>query len=376
MSGMKPDRPSELAQTLLQVIALSALIGASFWIFRPFLPAMLWAVTGAIATWPLLLSLQSWLGGKRSLAVTAMSAILLVTLVAPFYLAIATITDNIEQIKNWSKSLANLSFPQPPSWVATIPVVGSNLSSRWKQLSVAGPEGISAHLTPLIHWVGIWFLGQVGNLGLLLVQLLLTIIIIAILYANGEAAARGVQTFAKRLAGPYGESATLLAAQAIRGVAMGIVVTAVVQTVLVAIGLAVAGVPFAALLTAATFVLAIAQIGPVPLLIGVVVWMYWKTGVVWGTAFLVWAIFCGTIDNFLRPLLIRRSTDIPLPLIVAGVIGGLIAFGVIGLFIGPVVLAVAHALLVSWMSEGETAATLADEELVAEEHLLSARAPD
>jgi predicted PurR-regulated permease PerM len=91
----------------------------------------------------------------------------------------------------------------------------------------------------------------------------------------------------------------------------------------------------------------------VPLLIGAVIWVYSKSGAVWGTGFLLWATFCGTFDNFLRPFLIKRSIDIPLPLIVAGVIGGLIAFGVIGLFIGPVVLAVAHTLLIDWMSENE-----------------------
>jgi predicted PurR-regulated permease PerM len=201
------------------------------------------------------------------------------------------------------------------------------------------------------------FLSEVGSLGLLLLQLLLTVIIIAILYANAETAAGGARLFARRLAGGRGEQAAVLAAQAIRGVALGIVVTAVVQTILVGLGFALVGVPFATLLTAVTFILAILQIGPVPLLIGVVVWVYWKSGPVWGTGFLMWAVLCGAIDNFLRPLLIKRSTDIPLPLIVAGVIGGLIAFGVIGLFIGPVVLAVSHALLIAWMSESEAEPT-------------------
>jgi predicted PurR-regulated permease PerM len=227
------------------------------------------------------------------------------------------------------------------------------LSTRWTQLAAAGPEEIAARMSPIAHTLGLWFLSQVGNLGLLLVQFVLTVIIIAMLYANAETAAGSARVFARRLAGERGEQAAILAAQAVRGVALGIVVTAVVQTILVGTGLALVGVPFAALLTAATFVLAIAQIGPVPLLIGVVVWVYLKCGAIWGTSFLLWAIFCGLIDNFLRPLLIKRSTDIPLPLIVAGVIGGLIGFGVIGLFIGPVVLAVSHALLTAWMYDSD-----------------------
>ena len=350
---MRPDGPPELTRMTLQVVALSALITASFWIIRPFLAAILWAATGAIATWPLLLRVQSWLGGKRSLAVALMTTMLLLILVAPFYLAIATIIGNIEEIANWSKSIATLTLPPPPAWVNEIPVVGANLAGYWQQLAAAGPAEISAHLSPIAHAVGPWLLGQVGNLGLLLVQFVLTVIIISVLYANAETAGRGAESFARRLAGPEGEKATLLAVQAVRGVALGIVVTAILQSILVGIGLALAGVPFAALLTAVTLILALVQIGPLPLLIGAVIWVYLKSGAVWGTGFLLWAIFCGILDNFLRPFLIKRSADIPLPLIVAGVIGGLIAFGVIGLFIGPVVLAVAHTLLIDWMSENE-----------------------
>jgi predicted PurR-regulated permease PerM len=350
---MEPDRPPDLTRMTLQVVALSVLIAASFWIIRPFLAAILWATTGVIATWPLLLHLQSWLGGKRSFAVALMSTMLLLILVAPFYLAIATIINNIEVIANWSKSIATLTLPPPPAWVHTLPVVGANLAAYWKQLAAAGPGQISAYLSPIAHAVGLWFLGQVGNLGLLLVQFVLTLIIISILYANAETAGRGAESFARRLAGPEGAKATLLAVQAVRGIALGIVVTAILQSILVGIGLALAGVPFAALLTAVTLILALAQIGPVPLLIGAVIWVYSKSGAVWGTGFLLWAIFCVTFDSFLRPFLIKRSADIPLPIIVAGVIGGLIAFGVIGLFIGPVVLAVAHTLLIDWMSENE-----------------------
>jgi predicted PurR-regulated permease PerM len=356
-SANTPDRPSELTRTTLQVLALSTLIVASFWIVRPFLAAILWAVTGSIATWPLLLRVQSWFGGRRSLAVALMSLILLLTLLAPFYFAIVTIADHIDQLARWSKSIAQLTVPAPPGWVRELPLIGANLAARWTQLSVAGPEQVAARLSPIVQALGVWFLSQVGNLGLLLLQFFLTVIILAILYANAETAAHGTRLFARRLAGVRGEQAALLAAQAIRGVALGIVVTAVVQTILVGIGLALVGVPFATLLTAMTFILAIVQIGPVPLLIGVVVWVYSKDGAFWGTGFLLWAIFCGLIDNFLRPVLIKRSIDIPLPLIVAGVIGGLIAFGVIGLFIGPVVLAVSHALLIAWMSETEAEPT-------------------
>jgi predicted PurR-regulated permease PerM len=349
---METRASSDLARTTLQLLFLGALIAASFWILRPFLVALAWATMIVIATWPLLLHAQAWLGGRRSLAVAVMTMVLLLILVVPLYFGIDAIVGNAERIAGWSKSLATLTIPQPPAWIEGLPVIGAKLTARWQQLAAAGPEEAAARLAPFVRTLVLWFVGQIGSLGLLVLQFLLTVIIAAILYTNGETAARGVGRFARRLAGPQGESAVHLAAQAIRGVALGVVVTAIVQSGLAGIGLAIVGVPFAAILTALMFILAVAQVGAGPVLIPAVIWVYVKSGVVWGTGFLVWAIFCMTFDNFLRPLLIKRGADLPLLLVFAGVIGGLIAFGVIGLFIGPVVLAVAYTLLVDWVSEG------------------------
>jgi len=152
--------------------------------------------------------------------------------------------------------------------------------------------------------------------------MLLTVIVAAILYSNGEAAARGVIRFGRRLAGDRGEEVVRLAGSAVRGVALGIVVTALAQTVLSGIGLAVAGIPFAALLTALIFVLCIAQVGPLVVLLGAVIWLYYNGHSGWATALLIWSIG-----------------------------GGLLAFGIIGLFVGPVVLAVTYRLLERWVAE-------------------------
>jgi predicted PurR-regulated permease PerM len=153
------------------------------------------------------------------------------------------------------------------------------------------------------------------------------------------------------LAGARGEHSVSLAGQALRGVALGVVVTALVQSVLGGIGLVVAGVPFAAVLTAAMFMLAIAQIGPILVLVPSVTWLYYQGSPGWGTFLLLWSLVVGTMDNFLRPVLIKRGADLPLLLIFAGVVGGLVAFGLIGIFVGPVVLAVAHTLLSAWVAE-------------------------
>jgi len=350
---MPTTRSPDLAQATLQLLALGLLIVTSLWIVRPFLVASTWATMIAVATWPLLLRTQAWLGGRRSLAVALMTGLLLLMLLVPLYFCVTIIVENVGRIADWSNSLATVTFPQPPAWVAAVPVVGTRLAERWQRFAATSPEELSARLGPFARAGLVWFVGQVGNLGLLLVQFLLTVVVAALLYSNGEAAARGADRFARRLAGPRGQNAVHLAARAVRAVMLGVVVTAIVQSVLVGIGLAIAGAPFVTLLVALVFVLSVAQLGPGLVLIPAVIWVYARSGAVWGTGFLVWAVFCATFDNILRPILIKRGADLPLLLIFAGVIGGLIAFGVIGLFIGPVVLAVAYTLLAEWVSENE-----------------------
>jgi predicted PurR-regulated permease PerM len=324
------------------------------WILRPFLVALTWATTIVVATWPLLIRAQAGLGGRRSLAVALMTVVLLLVLVVPLSLAVMTIVGHSDQIVDWSKSLATLGVPPPPAWLEAVPLVGARIAERWRHLAAGGPEAMATLLAPYAAGLALWFVSQVGNIGLLLLDSLLTVALAGILYASGETAAGGAHRFARRLAGAHGENAVQLAAQAVRAVALGVVLTAIVQSVLAGIGLAIAGIPFATFLTAVMFVLGIAQIGPILVLIPAVIWVYAHSGGAWGTGFLIWAIFCSTLDNFLRPVLIKRGANLPLLLIFAGVIGGLIAFGVIGLFIGPVVLAVAYTLLADWVSRADT----------------------
>jgi len=350
---METRAPSDLVRITLQLLFLGALIAASFWIVRPFVVALAWATMIVVATWPLLVHMQAWLGGRRSLAVAAMTIALLLILVVPLYFGIAAIVENTKRLVDWSQSLSTFTLPQLPAWVGSLPLVGPKIAARWQQLAAAHSEELSARLAPYGQKLLLWFVAQVGSIGLLLVQFLLTVIIAAILYSKGEIVVRGTDRFARRLAGAQGEDAVHLAAQAIRGVALGVVVTAITQTVLVWVGLAIVGVPFATILAVVAFILAIAQIGPAIVLIPVVVWVYSASGGGWGTGFLVWSVFCCAIDNVVRPLLIKRGADLPLLLIFSGVIGGLVAFGVIGLFIGPVVLAVVYTLLLDWVSAGD-----------------------
>ena len=214
-----------------------------------------------------------------------------------------------------------------------------------------------AKLAPHAGAMAKWATSKFGSIGLLFVQFVLTVIIAAVMYAGGETAAAAVKSFSRRLAGPRGESAVELAGQAIRGVALGVGVTALVQSALGGIGLAVAGIPFAGLLTALMFMLCIAQIGPGLVLLPAVIWVYWSGETGWGTFLLIWSIIVVTLDNFLRPMLIKLGADLPLLLIFAGVIGGLFAFGLVGIFVGPVMLAVSYKLLGEWISDEDKPGT-------------------
>jgi predicted PurR-regulated permease PerM len=324
------------------------LAGFSLWIIQPFLPAMLWATMITVATWPLLLAAQAKLRNRRSLAVAAMTAALLLIFVIPFTLAIGTIADNAGQIMAWGKALTAMSFPAaPPEWLTRLPFVGDFAVGHWP----SSEAGIARKIAPYISQTVAWFIREVGNFGMLTMQFLLTVIIAAILYAHGETAGNCVLRFGRRLAGDAGENAILLAAQAIRGVALGVVVTALVQSALAGLGLLIAGIPFAAILTAVIFMLAIAQLGPLPVLAPAVGWLYWTGDSTWASALLVWTLIVGGIDNILRPVLIKKGADLPLLLIFTGVVGGLIAFGLVGIFIGPVVLAVTYTLLTAWVTE-------------------------
>jgi len=342
----------ELARTLLGVIFLGALIVTSLWILRPFLAAAIWATMIVVSTWPVMLWLQGRLWRRRSLAVAAMTLLLLLVFVVPLMLAIGTIVANADEIVARLKSLATFRMPSPPDWLANLPVVGAKVAVAWEQAAAAGIEGLLARLTPYAGSVTSWFVSEAGDFGILFVQFLLTLVLAALMYASGEAAALMVGRFGRRLAGERGENAVRLAGQAIRGVALGVVVTAVVQSTLGGVALAIAGVPFAGLLTAAMLFLCIAQIGPSPVLVPAVIWLYWSGQTGWGTFLLVCALIVITMDNVLRPLLIKRGADLPLLLIFAGVIGGLLAFGLVGIFVGPVVLAVAYTLLEAWIDDG------------------------
>jgi len=344
----------ELTRTVLAVLLIGILISASFWVLRPFLLSVVWAAMIVVATWPLMLKVQARTR-RRSFAVVVMTGTMLLIFVVPLVLAVQALVGNMDTITGWMRALPTAKIPPPPDWVSGIPLVGEKINARWTDVAVAGTGELLQRLEPFMNDAAKWLAGAFGSVGIFAIEFLLTVVIAAIMYAQGEAARDAVIRFCRRLAGDRGEKVVILAGQSIRAVALGVVVTALVQTVLAGLGLAVAGVPFAGLLTAVILLCCIAQIGPTIVLAAAVAWLYWTDATGWATALLVWTVIVGMLDNILRPMLIRKGADLPLLLIFAGVIGGLVSFGIIGLFVGPVVLAVSYTLLKEWMAEQGTA---------------------
>jgi predicted PurR-regulated permease PerM len=353
---MTPEAPNDLPRIVLVVLIIGVLIVGSLWTLRPFLGSFIWATTIVVATWPLLLRVQRVTGGHRLVAAALMTGLMLVIFIVPFWLTIGVLLDAAAQGVELGRTFLTKGLGPPPRWVADVPWAGPRIAEEWQAFAAAGPQALVEASRPYARLAAAWVVSITGGVGLVIVHFLLTTIITAILYSRGELAAKGVLMFARRIGQERGEQAVRLAGQAVRGVALGVIVTALVQSVLAGLGLWISGVPRPGLLLALIFVLGVTQLGPLPVLVPATIWLYWSGSIAWGSALLVWTLLVSPLDNILRPILIRRGVDLPLLLIIAGVIGGLIAFGVVGLFVGPVILAVTYTLLQSWVRDDKAGA--------------------
>jgi predicted PurR-regulated permease PerM len=347
---------SDVTHTTLSVLFIALLTAGTFWILRPFVTSILWAGIISVAAWPLVLRLESALGRRRGLAVAIITTTFLLLVFVPVTLALGAIVNNARNISGQIRLIQSIALPAMPAWLEHVPIVGTRLTSEWREFAALGPEQRAAALAPYLQTSLRWFAAQAGGVGAMLLQFLLTTIIAAILLTNGETVRGGILSFASRLAGRQGAEVATLAARAVRSVVLGIVGTALIQTAIGGTGLLIAGVPGTALIAAVMLFLCLAQLGPVLVLAPVVIWLYWSANTGSATVLLVLTIIAGTIDNVIRPVLIRRGANLPLVLVFAGVIGGLIAFGMIGVFIGPVVLAVTYTLLKAWVGSAEAIA--------------------
>ena len=348
---MKPQPTPDLARILFVVAILCALTIGTLYVMRPFIPGLIWATTIVVATWPAMIGIERRCGNRRWLATLVMLVILLFVIVLPLYEAISTLALHGGEIMDVIRKLPDYALMPPPDWVHEIPVIGARIVGKWQEFSDAGPGGLLAQLEPYVSIVAHWLIAHAASVGVFVIHMVITIIITVILYSQGEQAADYVTRFAVRVTPAYGEQAVKLAGASVRAVALGIVVTAVLQSALGGIGLWVAGVPGAGVLTAVMLMFCLAQIGPTLPLLGGVIWLFVHDAHVAGILLAVWSVMVAMLDNLVRPVLIRRGVNLPMLLILSGVLGGLFAFGIVGLFIGPVILAVSSTLLSAWIRD-------------------------
>lgn len=350
MPSQPPPR-IDLARITLRVAFIAILIIGCFWVVYPFLLAAVWAAMLSIATWPLLLWLQTHLPGRRWTAVTVLTLCWIFLFIFPIAMAINSIIDKGPALTNLATSSAQWTAPAL-EWLNDIPAIGQKLYRLWNQMLADGGNTLFTRLQPYFGRSITWFISQISHVGIFVLHSMLMIVFTALFYFNGEPIGRAIRHFAYRLSEERGVSAVILATQSIRAVALGIVVTALLQSILGGIGLAIAGVNYIVLLTMLMFVSCVAQLGPMPVILSCVAYLYWGNDQVLASILLLtWGLVITSLDNMLRPFLIRRGANLPLILIFGGVIGGLLAFGMLGLFLGPVILAVSWTLASAWVLE-------------------------
>ncbi len=350
---MPSETSNDIPRIVLFVVVIGALVAGSVWTLLPFLNGLIWAMTIAIATWPMLLRVQRLVGGRRWLAVSIMTLLVVLVFIAPLALAISSLVDAARRSQTVIDDFIAHGLGPPPVWIGKVPVVGAQVADKWQAVAGGGPDALAQLVQPYAGAAATWALAVTGGLARPIVLVVLILILVVILYAQGETAASGVLAFAHRLGGETGQRTILLAGQAVRSVALGVVVTALIQAVLAGVGLWFCGIPHPGLLTALAFMLGVAQVGPSLVLVPAIGWLYWSGSTGWATALLIWSLPVATLDNVVRPLFIRRGVQLPLLLIIAGVIGGLISFGLVGLFVGPVILAATYTLAKDWVARGQ-----------------------
>jgi predicted PurR-regulated permease PerM len=348
---MKTTSTGDLARILLASFFIILLLVGSMWILVPFLPATIWATTIVVTTWPWLKGLQKKFRNRRGPAVAVMMVGLTFAVLIPLGLGFTTLISLFNEVSEWTREMPELKVPNAPEWLKDVPLFGETLSANWQRAAQTDAKEIIAYVQPYFKSAGGWIAHSLGTFGMFFVHLSLTVVIAGVLYYKGEKAVELLTAFARKLSPGYGEDVVVMAGQSIKAVALGIVVTAFAQSALAGVGLWVANIPLTGILAAAALLLTILQVGPfIPLLIGVA-WLYSQDQTTPAILLFVWTCIVGVSDNIMRPALISRGADLPFVLIFSGVIGGIFAFGVVGTFIGPVVLAVAYDLFKSWIGQ-------------------------
>jgi len=317
-------------------------------VLYPFVSALLWAVILCFVTWPTFLWGVRLLGGRRTLTATLMALLVAALLVAPLIAVGLSLADNVSHLTAVISRGLEQGPPAPPAWVADIPLVGRRLYQAWQTLTHDSAP-LTTALQRLVVPVSTWLVSQGVALGAGILYLILSVLLLFFLYRDGAALAARLQEVTRRIAGTRAQQLVDLAVSTVRGVVYGILGSLLAQGILAGVGFLVAGVPGAFLLGFLTLFLSVLPGGPALLWLPASIWLY-KQDATGGAIFLaLWGLLVvGTADNIIKPYLIGRGSDLPFILVLLGVLGGAFAFGVIGIFLGPTLLAVGYTVVKDW----------------------------
>ncbi len=336
-----------LLESLFAAAAVSFLAIGCFLVLRPFLSALMWAVIVCYASWPAYRWLERRLGGRRSLTAILMTLGVAAILVLPFVIVGFTLAENVSAWSQAVKDWVARGLPPPPHWVANLPMFGADLAARWNSLdTAAGVTEVGRLILNPLREATIKGGALIGR-GTL--ELGFSVFIAFFVFRRGDELALGLQQALTRLIGPRARQFIAVAGGTIEGVVYGILGTALAQGVLAGIGFLIAGVPGALFLGLLTFFMSLIPMGPPFVWVPAVIWLL--SGEHYGAAIFmsIWGFFViSGIDNIIKPYLISRGSQMPFVLVFLGVIGGIVAFGFIGVFLGPVLLAVGFTLLLAW----------------------------
>ncbi|UVJ41761.1 AI-2E family transporter [Pseudomonas sp. LS1212] len=348
-----PDKA--LTRGMLDVLIRAGLIAVlvifCFQIFHPFLNLMLWAVILAITLYPLQNRIKGRLGNRDGRAATLIVLLAIAILMVPIYLLGTSMTESVENALTIVRS-ESFHIPPPGEKVATWPLIGQPLYDFWLQLST-DMSGVVRKLLPYIKSFSLNVLGKLADVGVGFLMFIGALIIAGILMAYGDTGNRSAVQIASRISGPErGPRLAALCTATIRAVAQGVVGIAFIQMLLVGVGFVVMGIPGAGLLALAALLLGIMQLPVVLISLPVIAYAFATEGASVATIiFAIYSLVAGMADNVLKPLMLGRGVDVPMPVILIGALGGMVTNGFIGLFIGPVILAVGYQLFWQWVED-------------------------
>lgn len=331
-------------------LALVALIClACFNIFSPFLTTVVWGIVIAVALFPIFERVRDRFGGRARLTGTLFIVISLILLLVPTFLLTQSAMDEAGTLMKGLEE-GTLTIPVPNEKVRTWPLIGEDVYLIW-QNSAANLGSNLDNFAPQLKKIGSRLGDLMGTVGGAVVQSLLALIIAGVLMINSKEGAKTAHNIGQRLAGNDGVALVNISVGTIRSVVRGVLLVAIIQGFLAALGLWAAHVPAAGLWALLVMILAVIQLPPVLILAPIIFWVFSNTdSTTTAVIFMIWSLLVSVSDGFLKPLLLGRGVQIPMLVILIGAIGGMMRGGVLGLFIGPVVLAIGYQIFVSWMA--------------------------